>query len=480
MGQIRLGIGQVNITNHLIAVARKTTTPLVIEAQESYAPPHPTTRNVVVPAAGDIDPVIYYVDFYESSNGTSFDLLLSQFVYDLKNQIVIAERRFYLVNGPQSYDPPANQDTITDAYLDGKTITGFFKTGYGYLRPNTESIVEWITVSGGGIQLQNNLIFSDGEVYCVEISYLVDQVQGGGGGLYSGVELIDIDTTLNSSYRNKRLRCHAAASNKLIVTLESVATVPDGTFYYFTSNGGLQNQAKILPSGTETILFNGENYTEMSFGKGEFVRIAKVGSIWEAEQVHPFVLQVGEHASATWKDHPSCKPEDGTLYDGDEWPRPWWWIKNKLPSTHYIIDDNVVNGGYIHPAGKEGLFVIHSSLKKFRLPNTQNLTERGLKSFSIYNADGQRIYDYPGGIQSESIGPGDVKTTVWTGSSIGKNSLTVDSIGIVATQGDGGTITTDSASGVNRTTARTSTWPIISPAGENRSKNFGIIYLRRF
>jgi hypothetical protein len=480
MGQIRLGIGQVNITNHLIAVARKTTTPLVIEAQESYAPPHPATRNVIVPATGSIDPVIYYVDFYESSNGVSLDLLLSQFVYDLKNQVVISERRFYLVDGPQSYDPPANQDTITDAYLDGKTISGFFKSGQGYLRPNTESVVEWITVAGGGIKLQNSLIFSGGEVYCVEISYLADQTQIIGGGLYNGVQLIDVNTILNSSYRGKRLRCEASVSTSLVVTLESVAAVPDGTFYHFTTNGGTHNQTRILPSGSETIKYNGENYPELWVGKGEYVRIVKVGSIWEAELVHENTLMVGEHFSGTWKDHPACKPEDAALYDGDEWPRIWWWMNNKLPSTHKIIDDNVVNGGYTHPSGQEGLFVLHSTLKKFRVPNTQNLSERGLKNFTGYGTDIQRIYDYPGGVQNESIGPGSVRTIAWTGNGIGHGSVISTSVGFLATLGDGGEITSDSASGTNNNSARTQTWSIISPGGENRVKNFGVIYLRRF
>jgi hypothetical protein len=460
MGQIRLGVGQVNITNHLIGVARKTTTPLVIEAQEPYAPPHPTTRNVVIPAAGDIDPVIYYVDFYESSDGIAFDLLLSQFVYDLKNQIVIAERRFYLVGGAQSYDPPADQDTLTDAYLDGKTITGFFKTGYGYLRPNTESVTEWVTVGGGGIQLQNNLIFSADEVYCVEISYLSDQTQVSGAGMYSGVQLIDTDTTLNSLYRNKRLRCESAASNKLVVTLESVALVPDGTFYHFTSNGGNQNQTRVLPNGAETIKYNGENYTEISIGKGEFVRIVKVASIWEAELTHPFVLQVGERFSGTWKDQPSCKPEDGTLYDGDEWPRIWWWISNKLPSTHKVTDDNVINGGYIHPPNQPGLFVVHSTLKKFRVPNTQSLSERGLKNFTTYNTDEARNYDYPGGLQDEMVGPHTHPLPRDASGSQDIQSL------VVTSNADEG-ITSASLTGNNTGT-------------ENRVKNFGVIFMRRF
>jgi len=463
MGQIRLGIGQVNITNYLIAVARKTTTPLVIEAQESYAPVHPATRNVVVPAAGDIDPVIYYVDFYESSNGISLDLLLSQFVYDLKNQIVISERRFYVGGGGQSYDPPADQDTLTDAYLDGKTISGVFKTGYGYLRPNTEPIVEWIPVTGGGIQLQNNLTFSQDEVYSIEISYLAQQNTTSGGGLYNGVELIDTNTTLTSTHRNKRLRCESAASNKLVVILESVATVVAGTFYHMTSNGGAQNQTRVLPAGSETILYNGENYTEISFGKGEFLRIVKIGTIWEAELVHHNILQIGERFAGTWKDHPSTKPENGTLYDGDEWPRMWWWLKNKLPSTHYIVDDNVINGGYTHPATYEGLFVLHSTLKKFRVPNTQGWGERGLANFTIYGTDSaNRAYDYPGGTQIGQVGEFTDFVTLPKG-----NSYT------------GGPNQSRIGNGAN--TPQNFTYQQTFNSGkENIMKNNGVIYLRRF
>lgn len=406
MGQIRLGIGQVNITNYLIGIARKTTTPLTIEAQESFAPPHPTTRNVVIPATGDIDPVIYYVDFYESANGISLDLLLSQFVYDLKNQIIISERRFYKVGSGNPDDPDPDQQILEDAYLDGKTISGVFKEGFRYLRPDTEPVPEYLPHTGGGIELQGGLQFSQDETWIIEISYLADQSTGSvGGGFYNGVELIDSDTTLSVSYRNKRLRTEAAATSTLVVTLESIASVPDGTFYHFTNNGGTHNQTKILPAGSETIKYNGENYTEMWVGRGEYLRIVRVGIFWEAELVHPFTLQVGERFSGTWKDHPSCKPEEATtLYDGDEWPRIWWWLNNKLPSTHRITDDAVTGGGYTHPQGKEGLFVLHSTLKKFRMPNTQGWLERGLANFNSYGGDASRGYDYPGGTQGAQVG----------------------------------------------------------------------------
>lgn len=461
MAQIRLGIGQVNITNHLIIVARKTTTPLVEEAREVYAPPHPATRNVVVPAVGSIDPVVYYVDAYESSNGVSLDLLLSQFVYDLKNEIIISERRFYVVDGPGATDPPANQDILADAYLDGKTISGVFKEGFRYLRPSTETIPEWQTHAGGGIELLNDIIFSGGEVYSIEISYLANQTQvTGPAGLYTGVELIDTNTTLSITHRNKRLRCESAGSNVLVVTLEAIGAIADGTFYHFTSNGGSQNQTRILPNGSETIKYNGENYTELSIGKGEFVRIVKTGSFWEAELTHHNILQVGERFSGTWKDQPSCKPENGALFDGDEWPRIWWWLKNKLPTTHYYTDDTVIDPGFTHQIGKEGFFVLHSTLKKFRLPITQNLSERGLKNFTTYDTDGERLYDFPGGVQNEMIGP---HTHPLPRDASG--ALDIQSLTITPNADEG--ITSASITGNNT-------------GFENRVRNIGVIYMRRF
>jgi hypothetical protein len=463
MAQIRLSIATVNITNDLIVIARKTTTPLVIEAQEVYDAPHPTTQNVVLPAAGDIDPVIYYVDFYESGDGVSLDLLLSSFQYDLKNNVILSERRFYTVGGLGPNDPPADQDTLTDPYLDGKTISGVFKEGFRYLKPETEAVPEWEVVAGGGIKLLGGKQFSFGEVVSVEISYTGSSGSGSsGGGLYNGTVLIDTNTTLNTTYRNKRIRTESAASNVLVVTLEPVGSVPDGAFYHFTNNGGNQNQTRVLPSGSETIKYNGENYPEMWVGKGEYLRITKTGTFWEGELVHPFTLQVGEHASATWKDHPSCKPEDGGLYDGDEWPRIWWWLKNKLAPGSFYVDDTVIDPGYTHPVDFAGLFVLHSTLKKFRMPNTQGWSERGLANFNTYSGDAaNRPHDYPGGTQAGMVG----------------------AISFALNKGDGylGSGQNPGWFGPGNPLQPHPDEEITLNNGyENRVKNFGVVYLRRF
>lgn len=475
MAQIRLGVGQVNIVDHLIVIARKTTTPLVIEAQESYPPPQPATQNVVVPAVGDIDPAIYYVDFRESVDGISLGLLLSQFVYDLKNKVILAERRFYRVNGSGPNDPASEQNILTDPYLDGKTISGVFKEGFRYLLPHDHAEKEYDLHAGGGIELLNDKTFADLEVWMVEISYLADQSQVGtnGGGLYNGVVTLTADTALNNTHRGKRLKCESNASSRLVVTLEDLVTVPDAAFYHFTSNGGNQFQTRIIPFVGQTITYNGEVYTEMTIAKGEYLRIEKVGTIWEATMVHPGILQVGERIAATWKDHPNTKPEDNTLYDGDDWPRIWWWIKNKLPITHYAIDDNVINPGYVHPVGLNGLFIIHSTQKKFRVPDTQGWSEKGLSNFSVYGTDATRVYDYPGGVQGGQVG--EFNMTVPNAPVIRKTGTSNSVIVLGVPSGPVGGANPDAIIGNQNITING-----INAGKVNTVNNIGVVYLRRF
>lgn len=461
MANIDLSVGQINITaNWLIARARKVSDPLVEITREEYPSPLAASFNVLLPPSGSIDPVNYYVDFYESSDGSTLDSLLATFVVNAKSNLIVEETRFYKGGGAGTADPPAFGDTLTDPYLDGKTIARVFKEGPGRpLVPEAYTYKEWELVTGGGIKLLNGAIFGQDEVIAIVISYLGQQTNVSAGNLYNGVVTKTATTTLTSTDRNKRIRC-VGASSRMVITLESLAAVPDGTFYHFTHNDGNQLQTKIIPAGGNTITYFTQTFTELTISPGEYLRVEKVGSIWEAVLVHSGILQVGERFSGTWKDHPNCKPEDGTLYDGDDYPRIWWWINNKLPSTHVITDDTVINGGYTHPSGKHGLFVKHSTQKKFRVPNTQGWSERGMASFTTYNADSSRTYDYPGGTQPEMIGPHDHNLP-----RDGGGSSDIQSLVVTANSDEG-------LSGLSKTG--------LGDGTENRVKNIGVVYLRRF
>jgi hypothetical protein len=491
MANINLSVGQINITGDLIVIARKVSTPLVEETREVYPSPLASSFNVVLPSSGDIDPVNYYVDFYESSDGVTLDLLLAQFVVKAKSDLIAQEVRFYDVGGSGDNDPAPDQDTLNDPYLDGKAISEVYIDGVGRpLAPPDYSYKEYDLVSGGGIQLLNGRLFSFGEKVAIVISYLIEQTSGSGGGgsnMYSSVVTITEDTTLGSTHRGKRLRC-VGDSDRLVITLEDVTAVPDGTYYHITQNDGNQFQTRILADTGQSIQYAGETYAEISISKGEYIRIEKTGSIWEAVLVHQGVLMVGERFAGTWNGHPNTKPENGALYDGDDWPRIWYWLENYLPSTHKVVDDNVTSGGYTHPAGKEGLFVVHSTQKKFRVPNTQGWSERGLANFSAFNGDSTRTYDYPGGTQPEKVGQHRHLSfhnngTTNTGTALSGTNFPEKRQGAGAGIGNtnaeynicaSGNEPDVGLSGIPKTTAGAAI------SGDQAVKNVGVVYLRRF
>jgi hypothetical protein len=361
---------------------------------------------------------------------------------------------------------------LIDPYLDGKEII-VYKEGYRPLVPPTETYKEYDLYPGGGVTLLNSEWSLD-EVIAVQIVHMVAQTSSGGG-RFSDVVNITANITLSSTHYGKRLRCEGASSTQLVITMDDLTNVPEGTGMKFTSNGGTQNQTRIVAAPGNVFRYHLTSYPELSFSPGESLTVEKriIGgtAYWEVYDADHGLRTVGERFAGTWKDHPNTKPEDGSLYDGDEWPRIWWWINNKLPATHYISDALVTGGGYVHPAGKEGLFVIHPTLKKFRLPNMQELTERGLKDMDTYGSDTGRVYDYPGGVQNEQTG-----AHTHTGASLRSGShssassaLTGPVKFLVNTAGDGAASQSDFVTG-----------GVTGATGAMRVKNAGVVYLRRF
>jgi hypothetical protein len=453
MANANFSLGQVNITDYLIVQFRKVSNPTVIADSQVFPPPQPTTRNI---SFVGLDPTTYYVDFRESVDGISLGLLLASYVYDVKNQQIVAEFRYYVVDGSGPNDPASGQDTLSDPYLDGKTIQTVYKEGFRPLVPPPYIFKEFDLVAGGGIQLLNGQLFSSAEIVVIWISYVTSAAVTNNAVVFAGVKTITADTLLDPTYYGNRIKCHGAGS-RLVVTFPPLASIPDNTLFYFTTNKGTQIQTKFVPNPGDLFEYSGDDLPEISLGTGEHLWICKSATRLEVIHGHPNIQQVGQRFPGSWKDHINALPEDGRLIDGDDYPRPWYWVKNKLPATHYIVDDNVINGGYTHPAGKEGLFVIHSTLKKMRLPNSQNWSERGLKNFTAYGTDADRPYDYPGGSQAEMIGPHnhevpvDATQDTGTGAIVGGTPIAPDA-----------TVFTDNNSGT-----------------ENRVKNIGVIYLRR-
>lgn len=395
MAQAKFSFFQQGLTGYLRVIPKKASNELIDLGYQQFPPVLPTSINIEF---DNLDPDVYKFYFYNSPDGVSNGLLIAVFTIDVKTNIIVSEIRFYRGGGNEATDPEAGT-TIVDAYLDGKTIKKVFKEGFRFLIPD----LEYETIAGGGIELLAGLDLADDEVISVEIDYLVAQVNNTTSGMFAGVATIVNSVTLDSTYLNYRLNCESG-STRLVITLPLLSTIPDGKFFYFSMQGGTQYKTRFLAGGTELIKRAGEDLPEVSIGKGEIAWIEKRGSRWEIISECPGMAQVGEMFSAMYAGHPNTIPKDGRLIDGDDEPRLYWWITNKLPiSSRITVAESVLTAAYTHPVGKEGLYVLSVDTKKFRMPNTEGWAERGLKSFTTFGGDGNRTYDYPGGTQPQSI-----------------------------------------------------------------------------
>lgn len=402
MGNItaKLAVGPVNFTDYVIAIIRKVSDPTV-EIDRQVFGPAPTSLNLVFT---ELDPETYFVDFRDSTDGIDIGVLISTFTIDAQSNQLMQEKRYYTVGGSGDYDPADGDSSITDPYFEGKNVSCLFKEGFRDLKPD----VEWER-TGNTLNNLTGVAYSTNEVIVVTIDYkdALPVTSVGGGGLFVDTKTITANTTLDSTYYNNRIKLTGSAAT-LVVTLQTLATIPDGKYFYFNTFGGSQIQTVIKCSGSDKIFFDGfdlvlNEFGELWIGKGEFIWIEKRGSYFEVIDCSKSIVEVGEIVTLGYKSHPNIIPEDGRLLDGEEYPRLWWWVSN-LPSTHVVSTDTVISGGYTHDATKPGMFVKHTTLKKFRMPLTEGLMHKGLADFITYGGDTtNRPVDYPGGFQDESL-----------------------------------------------------------------------------
>jgi hypothetical protein len=393
---LKLVLGTVNYTDYLRVSAAKVSDP-VTEVFVDYINTPITNLAFVIPG---LDPVNYYVRFRDAPTIGSLGTLVSEAFVNAQTGEFLYERRFYTI-GALPGGASSTVNTLTDTYLVNKNVTGVFKEGFRYLEMG--GVEATFNDATGQISLSTT-DFSAPEKFIVEIKYNA----GGTVAATASTPFTGTITVTAASYaisavdKSKRF-CLDCAGTVQAVTLPALSGLATGDFVILEhKRDGLQAQSKVLTAGTDKILWNGLNIgtnllSELWVSKGQSLYLRKEGSNWEV--IGDYQVRVGERMAAGFKDHCQWLPENGALLDGDEYPSQYWWIRNVLPGTHYITDDTVVSGGYAHPAGKVGQYVIHSTLKKFRLPNTQGMVEKGLKNFTAYGTDANRTTDYPGGWQ---------------------------------------------------------------------------------
>lgn len=464
MPDLKLVLGTVNYTDYLRVSAAKVSDPGT-EVFVEYINTPVSNYTLIIP---DLDPDNYYINFRDAPDTASLGTLVSQAFVNAQTGEWEYERRFYRVGDlPSGASLSADGTVLTDAYLENKTVSGIFKEGYRYLELGDEATHD---DAAGTITLAGGISLSDGEVLAVEITYSVGVASTvSASGLFADTISVTAATyTVDPGDKYKRFSLDCAGT-KQEVTLPALSALATGDYFYFEHRReGAQAQTRIKCAGSDTILYNGlalgtNDLTELWVSKGGCLYLRKEGTNWEVigdYEGH----RVGERMAAGYKDHVLWIPEDGRLMDGDEYPALYWFIRNVLPSTHYISDSGVSSGSYAHPSNKPGLFVIHPTGKAFRMPDTQGLSEKGLLDFNTYGADSSRAYDYPGGYQADQVKSHDHALQYYrndTGGGDQQWTYYLDS--------DKGAIALPAA-----------TYKTASEGGsENTVKNVGVVYCRR-
>lgn len=457
--------GSVNFTTYLHVTLARVSSPTQV-VWELWIPEPKANYNFIIPAP---DEDVYYVTFYQAPTNAEMGLLVSQCTVAAVSAAFKHDILFYeFGNLPATASVDDTNTILTDTYLIGKEVESLFKEGFRFLELTKEATYE---ITTGVITLLNGTVFAIHEKFTVGIKYSADNSGNTStttGGLYAGSKTISTQAaTLLVSDKNKRIRLQGSAATQVITIPSIVSLSDDDGFYFDNTCGGVAVQPKIIFTGSDSIKYNGfftstDFFQEFWVSKGEHLLIRKYtdGSTPFFEVITDYKgVEVGRRMAAGVVGQPGYIPEDFNLYDGDEYGRVWWYIKNKLPATHVLVDDNCINPGYAPSVlTRPGQFIRHSSLKKFRVPNTQNLSERGLANFNTYGADAiNRPYDYPGGFMDQMILSHAHPEMVFKAN----NNGGLKPVGYSDTEGP----LTDSG----YTTGLTG-------GGEQRVKNFGVIY----
>lgn len=446
------------ITVPIIVVLYKTTAPNAEYARLVIPTPHnaPYTYEFA-----SVDPAVYNVVHYSSSDGSTLQTLLKSFSVDAVTNQLLSETLYYLVDGAGANDPVSGTDYIIDPYLNGKTVSAIFKEGFRFLRPTEE----WAQVSGGRINLLNGLSNNNGEVWTVFVQYSQVLVAAPTIDAFSSVVTIpDATKTLDSSHFNKTV-LGSTTANKQVFTLPTVGSTADQRGFVIFHDGGNAVNLVVKASGTEVIRHRGVDKNQVVLGIGECIKIIKLGSIWRVMDDRGQWDRVGEVLPWNKNTKFNAIPLTGTEYDLNVYVRLKEFV-DSLDSSQIVTysefdTPTAINGETVYH--KRGFFARDLVNNKVKVPDFQNMHIRFLKN--IGGIDTSRVDNVALGYQHHQIGPH--KHTGIKGETTGHGSSSSPQSGNVR-------LLVNTSSGSVATIANSETG-IHNDGGETVERNIGMI-----
>lgn len=331
------------ITNHLVVAVYNATAPASVVDSQDFPAPHVSPQDVTFT---NLDPGVYIVITWESTDGTPTGIVRHQFIYDPTYANAITRVDQVLVCGSTTgFD--ANATGFGDATWIGWQVSVERRSAGSTMVDQALSTVdaEIIFRAGGGFDLVDPTnAFEDGEIVVVHFQ---PQITTGNppanptaGTIFKGEVDITVDTTLDSA--GMAFYYIIAGTNPVVnITLPPISTIPDGKLIAFLSEGGNHLAANLIPAGGDQIKWLNDFFTNsdpLSICQSEEIWFASYNGAWRVHMADGGWRNVGEFVETLGMNNQNMLQVDGTLQLRANYPRIWRWANKKLDGTMIITD----------------------------------------------------------------------------------------------------------------------------------------------
>lgn len=399
-------------------------TTLTNQTKFVYPAPHPESVMVLT----DIDPTMYLVTAYRSSDGVSLDEQLDiQLAVDASTGAQFAVDKFeYVVNrgfnntspiptGSEVWnDPVSGQNQLRDERLLNKD---YWVVERGTSLLLTSEYTDRSDEGGGFDFTADGKNFEDGGVYFVIVKNRVDVLStgpGSGGSDYNDIVPMPGDLTFDqATMTSKTIVSTYAGSNKVIILSIPNLSILSDTKFRIQAHGGTQRYIAVQLDVGDSVMVRGASLNVFYVAIGELVEVVVKNNVMHIISPMTGYEKLGQRIWGEIVDSVTLR-RDGVQYQQDDVPRLMQFVSlltNTVTEAQWATSAlDPKTGETIYPW--KGFFAVDNLAGTIRVPDDRGKTIRALKTDT---GDSDRHTQGAGGYQHHRTSMKSVKVGIRNG-----------------------------------------------------------------
>lgn len=230
----------------------------------------------------------YIFTLWESPDMTAQGLVRNSSEFTALGQAISVRASLFII-ADTTAGFSSGQESYVDTSLAGWTYD-LENRGQGTMNP----VIEY-TVSGtGGWTIITGEVIQPAQVFVMHfLPQIATAPPPPAAGVSTGV-VLTANTVIDNTYNNKEICLQGEVPQFFTVTLPSLSTVTDYSFFWFNSSGGSHVNVVIACAGTDKIQRNTQ-ITQIILGQNEELKIYKARGLWYIERVSEGVDKIGQY-----------------------------------------------------------------------------------------------------------------------------------------------------------------------------------------